>query len=166
MRKEDVALTPLTLAWEVRLEDDEDFRSALVRSLVSAAFKGASPELVNEVIRDVLMAPVLSYPGRSVRPLCKACGGVSMTTYLLMEGADIRFDPYDPSTWDVAPCSRCGGTGTEPEEGGNLAKADEPDMGADISWDWPPELYTGDLTREFGLFDDPSDEGYNGPEAR
>jgi hypothetical protein len=166
MRKEDVALTPLTFAWEARLEDEEGLLDDLVRSLVSEAFKGASPELINEVVRDVLMAPVLSYPGRSVRPLCKACGGVSMTTYLLMEGMDIRFDPRDRSTWDVAPCPRCGGTGTEPEEGAGLARADEQDMWADISWDWPPELYTGDLAQEFGLFEDPSDEGYNGPEAR
>ncbi len=147
IRELGIDLTPLSLAWKVRREDDEGVWGDLVEFLVSQAFRGASKDLIREVVQDVLMAPVLSYPGRSVRALCKACGGISLTTLLLMSGINIRLDPNDPSTWDIAPCPRCGGTGTEPE---GDAGAAAPTMWSDISWDWPPD----------------SSDGYNGPEAR
>jgi len=139
-------LTPLSLAWKAWRGDDEGVWGDLAIWLVFEAFKGASEEIVEEVIQDILMAPVMSYPGRSVRPLCKACGGVSLAARLLMDGIDIRPGPGDLGAWNFAPCPRCGGTGTEPEEGVDAAA---PAMWGDVSWDWPPD----------------SDDGYNGPEA-
>jgi len=152
---EDADFTPLSLAWALRRASEVGEWDDLAAFWASQAFKGAREDIVREVVQDVLMAPILSYPGRSVRPLCKACGGIDMIAYLLMDGVDVPLDPDDPSTWNFAPCPRCGGTGTEPEE----------DPGEDDpSWDWPPELYIGSLTEEFGLLDE--DDGQNGPEAR
>ncbi len=145
---EDADLTPLSLAWALRRAGEMGEWDTLAAYWASQAFKGASEDIVREVIQDVLMAPILSYPGRSVRALCKACGGVSLAIRLLAEdGINIGLDPNDPSTWDIAPCPRCGGTGNEPEEVAGVAT---PTMWGDISWDWPPD----------------SGDGHNGPEAR
>jgi hypothetical protein len=48
------------------------------------------------------------------------------------------------------------------EDTEEVLRAMTPEGVADISWDWPPELYGSDLTQEFGLLD----EGYDEREAR
>jgi len=152
--------------------------------LARRAFRGLPDDLLQEVLEDLGETPVMDRPGRSIYALCRECEGSGVVVHPLMRGDYWRLDPEMRGDWEIT-CPRCGGEGVEPEsevhedaevhevhEDGGVAHDGGDDgfgtpdwwdgVGADISWDWPPELYSGDLAQEFGLLD----EGYDGPEAR
>ncbi len=125
--------------------------------LARRAFRGLPDALLQEVLEDIRHAPVMPSPGMRVYPLCRECEGAGVVPHPLMRGDYWRLDEEMKGDWEV-PCPRCGGEGIEPEvevgepevlpaedaahDGGDDGFG-TPDwwdsVGADVSWDWPPE---------------------------
>jgi hypothetical protein len=127
--------------------------------LARRAFRGLPDHLLQEVLEDLLEAPVMERPGRRIYALCRRCEGNGVVVHPLMRNDYWRLDHEMRGDWEL-PCPRCGGEGIEPEyaEDAGVAEyaedagvtqggADDgfgtPDwwsgLGADVSWDWPPE---------------------------
>jgi len=152
----------ISRAWEARLEERED----LARRWAEGALANAHPLFREGVARDVTTAPAMDRPGLRVRARrpCPFCEGTGVSPVPLGRS------PLKPKTLppddDWGDCPTCRGEGVVrlslDEDTEEVLRAMTPEGTADISWDWPPELYSGDLAQEFGLLD----EGYDGREAR
>jgi hypothetical protein len=134
--------------------------------LAMAAFEGLPNNLLQEILEDLRAAPVMGRPGLRVRARrpCPFCEGTGVSPVPLGRS------PLTPRTLppddDWGDCPTCWGEGVVrlplDQDTEEVLRAMTPEGTADISWDWPPELYSGDLAQEFGLLD----EGYDGREAR
>jgi hypothetical protein len=144
--------------------------------LARRAFRGLRDDLLQEVLEDLRETPVMERPGTRVYPLCRECGGSGVVVHPLMRRDYWRLDPEMRGDWEV-PCPRCGGEGVEPEvaegdlegsygediahNGGDdgFSTPDRWDgVGADVSWDWPPEDVVNCSQNP--------ERGYDGREAR
>jgi hypothetical protein len=136
------------------------------RRLAIAAFRGLPEEVIQEILDDLRAAPVMDCPGLrvQVRRPCPFCEGTGVSP------VPLGWSPLKPKTLppddDWGDCPTCRGEGVVrlslDQDTEEFLRAMTPEGVADISWDWPPELYSGDLAQEFGLLD----EGYDGREAR
>jgi len=122
--------------------------------LARRAFRGLRDDLLQEILEDLRYAPVMPSPGTRVYPLCRECEGAGVVVHPLMRGHYWRLDPEMQGDWEL-PCPRCGGEGIEPAEdlegpyGEDVAHDGGDDgfctpdwwdgVGADLTWDWPPE---------------------------
>jgi hypothetical protein len=127
--------------------------------LARRAFQGLPEEVIQEILEDISTAPVMDRPGRRIYALCRECEGSGVVPHPLMRDHFWRLDPEMQGDWEI-PCPRCQGEGIEPEvvedleglhgeedevahDGGADDGFGTPDwwgsVGADVSWDWPPE---------------------------
>jgi hypothetical protein len=137
--------------------------------LARRVFGGLPQDLLEEMLGDLRESPVMDRPGRRIYALCRECDGAGVVPHPLMRGDYWRLDEEVKGDWEVpCPRCGGDGVEPEDEnpkdaedtwdaqdaEDGEDAEDDSAahdggddgfgtpdwwDVGADVSWDWPPE---------------------------